>query len=252
MADLRGSLQVLVENPPVAPAAVEVIAARGARYARRRRALRGGVGIALVIVVSAAAVSLVERRSDPRVALTTEGPGPPVSYSDPTGDAYRLGSSTSRPEFDIVEVRWAPAFDAGEGGYSTSMEVAGRARDDGYYVSYGDFPFEATGERCQAYYFLTPGTTAFANVFCGSTAAGTRQLVGRVEGSTVTATATTDGGTLVQATFEDSTIPPALQTAGRLLSNLSAFTCDEDTEFPACGTFEGNADFVTSTLSYRV
>jgi hypothetical protein len=233
---------------------MEVIAARGARYARRRRALRGGVGIALVVVVSVATVSLVERNSDPRVVVATEGAGPPVSYSDPAGDAYRLGSSTSRPEFDIVQVGWAPASDAEQphGGYSTSIKVAGPARGDGYYVSYGDFPSEAAGEHCQAYYFLTPGTTAFANVFCGQSDAGTRRLVDRAQGSTVTATATTDGGTLVHATFDDSTIPPALQTSGRLLSNLSAFTCDENTEFPACGSFEGNSDFVTSTLSYRV
>jgi hypothetical protein len=254
MADLRRSLHALVDNPPIKPVAMEVVAARGARYARRRRALRGGVGIALVAAVSAGAVGLVQRNSDPRVVLATQGAGPAVSYSDPAGDAIRLGSPTSRPEFDIVQVGWAPASDTDQprGGYSTSITVAGGARDDGYYVSYGDFPAEVAGEQCQIYHFLTPRTAAFANVFCGREDAGTRRLIGRMQGSAVITTATPDGGTLLEATFDDSALPPLLQAAGRLLSNLSAFTCDENTGFPACGTFEGNSDFVASTVSYRL
>jgi hypothetical protein len=254
MTELRQALYALVEHPPVAPSDIEVVIARGAGFVRRRRMLRGAAALAVVVIASAAGFGLARRNSDPGVFVATQGAGPAVSYTDPAGDAIRLGSPTSRPEFDIVQVGWAPASDTDQprGGYSTSITVAGGARDDGYYVSYGDFPADVAGEQCQIYHFLTPRTAAFANVFCGGEDAGTRRLIGRMQGSTVITTATPDGGTLLEATFDDSTLPQQLQAAGRLLSNLSAFTCDENTDFPACGTFEGNSDFVASTVSYRV
>ncbi|MEY2422107.1 MAG: hypothetical protein QOI95_2174 [Acidimicrobiaceae bacterium] len=253
MTELRQALYALVEHPPVAPD-IEVVAARGTRLIRRRRIVRGATALTLVVIASAAGFGVAQHNSDPGVFVATQGAGPAVSYTDPAGDAIRLGSPTSRPEFDIVQVGWAPASDTDQprGGYSASMTVAGSARDDGYYVSYGDFPADVAGEQCQIYHFLTPRTDAFANVFCGREDAGTRRLIGRMQGSAVITTATPDGGTLLEATFDDSTLPQQLQTAGRLLSNLSAFTCDENTDFPVCGTFEGNSDFVASAVSYRV
>ena len=74
MAELRQSLYALVEHPPATPVAVEVVAARGARFARRRRALYGAVGIAIVGAVSAAGLGVALQGSEPGIVLATSGP----------------------------------------------------------------------------------------------------------------------------------------------------------------------------------
>jgi hypothetical protein len=149
--------------------------------------------------------------------------------------------------FDILRVAWAPA----PGGYSTSITVAGPARDDGSYVSFGVFPSDVAGEACELDHFLTPGTTAFADAFCGSPDRATRRFLGRVQGSQVTSTPTADGGTVLAATFDDSALPPLLDKAGRKLFGLSAFTCAAGPESPGCA-LDLFLDSATSTASYRV
>ena len=185
--------------------------------------------------------------------------GAPVSYTDPADDAYGLAGNPalSQPAFDILEVRWAPASEVDEQqrGYSSSITVAGAARNDGAYVTYGEFASDIPGERCQLYNILAPGSTAFANVFCGTTENGTRRFVGRVQGSQVTSTRTAAGGTLLIATFDDSALPPLLESAGRMLFRLSAFTCAADPDGPAAGLrcgFEETLDEANTFNSYRL
>ena len=72
MDELRRSLQVLVARPPVAPVSVEFVAARSARFTRRRWALRGTAGLALV-VASAVGLGVAQQGSDPGVILGTAG-----------------------------------------------------------------------------------------------------------------------------------------------------------------------------------
>lgn len=74
MADLRQSLQALVEHPPAAPAAVEVVAARAAGFERRRRTTYGAIGLAIVVVASVAGLGTPRQESDPGVNLASEGP----------------------------------------------------------------------------------------------------------------------------------------------------------------------------------
>jgi hypothetical protein len=182
-----------------------------------------------------------------------------VSYTDPAGDASGPAghSALSQPAFDILEVRWAPAseVDQQRRGYSSSITVAGAAWNDGAYVTYGDFPSDVPGERCQLYNILAPGITAFANVFCGTHDKGTRRFIGSVQGSQVTSTRTAAGGTRLIATFDDSSLPRLLESGGRMLFRLSAFTCPADPEGPAgslrCG-FEETLDEVNTFHSYRL
>lgn len=73
MAELRPSLYALVDRPPTAPPAVEVVAARGARFGRRRRVRRGMVGLALVAVASIAGLEVARERSEDGVVLAAGG-----------------------------------------------------------------------------------------------------------------------------------------------------------------------------------
>ena len=248
MTELRQALHALVDRPPAAPVDVQVVAARGERFMRRRRMLRGGAGLALV-VLAAAGFGLTRQSSNPRVHVAARGAGPAVSYTDPPNDV--VAPSTPLPvspsAFEILNVAWAPA----PGGYSTSITVAGLASDDGSYISFGVFPSDVTGEACELDHFLTPGTTAFAEAFCGPPDGTTRRLIGRVQGSQVTSTPTADGGTLLAATFDDSALPPLLEAAGRTLFGLSAYTCTKGPESPRCA-LDRVLDAATSTASYRV
>jgi hypothetical protein len=189
---------------------------------------------------------------------------PPVYYLDKADDAYGGESWPTHPHqtppdatvsqkaFDILRVDWAPVSN----GYSTSITVAGTASNDGSYVSLGYF--FPKGEACRIYYFLTPGMTAYAHAFCESSG-DEWGLVGVVEGSEVTSTPTTAGGTQLVATFDNRAIPPLLETAGRKLHNLSAFTCEEiDDRYAGdsrggvyCGDY-APLDIARSTLTYRV
>ena len=74
MAELRQSLYAVVEHPPARPVSMEVVAARAARFSRRRRALYGTFGVALVAVASAAGLAVATQGSDRGVVLATSGP----------------------------------------------------------------------------------------------------------------------------------------------------------------------------------
>ena len=73
MADLRLSLNALVEHPPSTPVPMEVVAARGARFGRRRRVLRGAVGLALVAGVSGVGLGVARQDSGTGLQVATEG-----------------------------------------------------------------------------------------------------------------------------------------------------------------------------------
>ena len=73
MADLRESLNTLVDHPPVAPVGVEVVAARAARFVRRRRVLGSAVGLAVIAVVSATSLLATRQDAEPAVFLATHG-----------------------------------------------------------------------------------------------------------------------------------------------------------------------------------
>jgi hypothetical protein len=203
--------------------------------------------------------------------------GPPVHYTDQTDDAYRIqlaedvsrpngetihmsvpasipDESKSQPAFDILRVDWRPVGYVNKrspGGYSTSITVAGAARTDGSYVSYGEFSSDTPGEKCQLYHFLTPGIRSFGNAFCGTNETGTRRLIGQVQGGQVSVTQTPSGGTVLTATFDNRAIPALLQASNRTLEDLSAFTCVQGDEGLGCRLYEV-FDSAASSLTYRV
>jgi hypothetical protein len=74
MAELRQALQTLVEHPPAPPVAVEVVAARGAHFHRRRRVLRSVTGLALVAFASAVGLGIARQDVDRSLGLAAEGP----------------------------------------------------------------------------------------------------------------------------------------------------------------------------------
>ena len=183
------------------------------------------------------------------------GAGPPVSYTDHADDAHGsvATAALSQPAYDILRVGWSPASRAAENGrgYATSIKVAGKPRSDAYYVSYGVFYSDVPGETCQLYHVLVPGRDAYANAICGNVDDGTRRLVGELEGSPVTVTSTS-GGTVLVATFDDTELPAYVDAGGRMLWQLSAFTCMRGTpNVLACG-HEDIRDRATSTISYRL
>ena len=92
MAELRQSLYALVERPPARPPAVEIVAARGAAFARRRRVLRGAACLALVAVASAAGVGIIRQRSEPGVMLAAEG-GTSAGYVAEEPGGYLAGGT---------------------------------------------------------------------------------------------------------------------------------------------------------------
>jgi hypothetical protein len=68
----------------------------------------------------------------------------------------------------------------------------------------------------------------------------------------VTSTPTSDGGTLLAATFDNRLIPPSLKAAGRTLFGLSAITCLRRGDGRLdCGPYEV-LDHASSVLHYRV
>ena len=73
MADLRLSLNALVEHPPSTPVPMEVVAARAARFGRRRRELRGAAGFALVAIAAATGLGVSRQGSERGVVLATHG-----------------------------------------------------------------------------------------------------------------------------------------------------------------------------------
>ena len=179
-------------------------------------------------------------------------PGPPVSFADESDDAHGpvAHEALSQLAYDILHVGWEPVSDGQTRGYSTSITVAGTAREDGSYVSYGQFRSNIPGETCQLYHVLTPGRTSFANAFCGTVDAGTRRFLGTMHGREVTATTTPTGATVLVGTFDDPAIPQLLEDAGRTLRYLSAFTCLGAPGATGC-TYDV-MDYASSRLTYRV
>ena len=75
MAELRSSLYALVERPPAEPVAVEVVAARAVGFTRRRRAMYGAIGLALVAVASVAGLGVaLDGSKKSGVDLASAGP----------------------------------------------------------------------------------------------------------------------------------------------------------------------------------
>ena len=182
--------------------------------------------------------------------------GEPVSYTDDADDAHGFDptSTLNQPAYDILHVGWAPASHVDEQqrtGYATSITVGGAARDDGVYVSYGEFYSDVPGETCQLYHVLAPGITAYANAFCGRIDAGTRRLVGQLEGSRVISKRTAAGGTTLMATFDDSALPAFVEAGGRMLWELSAFTCAQEPEDLLSGCYD-DVDHAASRVDYRL
>ncbi|MBW3589707.1 MAG: hypothetical protein KY429_09845 [Actinobacteria bacterium] len=184
-----------------------------------------------------------------------ETAGPPVFYMDQADDAHGQNAppnaALSQKEFDILRVDWGPVAYVNEespGGYSTSMTIAGSARDwddNAMYVSWARF-----GRDCRLYHFLIPRTTAYANAFCDSYSGHPWGFVGRVEGGPVTSTPTQSGGTLLSATFDNRAIPVQLETA-RTLYRLSAYTCTGRIDEPL-NICDGDLDWANSWLSYQI
>lgn len=194
--------------------------------------------------------------SGPRMSASSEpfDPSSPVSYTDRAGDATGLAPTdvVSQPSFDILRVGWAPAshVDLGRLGYATSITIAGPAREDVVYISYGEFYSDVPGETCQLYHVLVPRSTAFANAYCGDTSSGTRRLVGRVGGSRVT-TASGERGVTLVATFNDTDLPAYIEAGGRMLWELSAVTCSAQSGPLSCGPHD-TLDHARSRLDYRL
>ena len=190
-----------------------------------------------------------------REALPADDPSDSVWYTDDSRDAHGLAptSALNQPAFDLLLVEWArasQAVDDGPRAYTTAMTIAGTPRDDGYYVSYGEFHSDVPGETCQLYHVLRPGQTAYANAFCGDIDAGTRRSVGHVRGSSVTASRTWRGTTLV-ATFDAAALPRLVEDGGGMLWELSAFTCTAFSGPLGCG-FHETVDHVATRLDYRL
>lgn len=245
MADLRQSLNALVEHPPARPAPMDVVAARGVRFARRRRAARSASGLLMVAVVATA--GLVVAQQEPRDDVTADQAGAPVVYTDNAGDA--IGPAPESAAYDIVRVAWALAAGADDPrprDYTISITVAGEAGEEWWYAASADLQSGTADEMCQIHHFLTPGGTAFANVFCGLTAEGTRRLAGRVEGGPVTSTPTSGGGTELVATFDASTLP--LEATGQVFVDLWAFTSAGDPDNPGPHLW---LDDARTALTYR-
>ncbi|MBW3589709.1 MAG: hypothetical protein KY429_09855 [Actinobacteria bacterium] len=182
-----------------------------------------------------------------------ETAGPPVFYTDQADDAYGPDSppnaALSQTEFDILRVDWGPVPYVSEespGGYSTSITIAGAARADAWYISFGHF------RSCDLYHILAPGITAFSNAVCLDSDDSPQSRI--VQGSPVTSTPTADGGTVLSATFDNRAIPPSLQTAGRTLHNLSAMTCMHRTNDGSldCASQIDVMDIARSNETYRV
>jgi hypothetical protein len=180
-----------------------------------------------------------EKNAEGVSSWDSETVDPPVHYIDQADDAHGHdgppNAALSQREFDILRVDWGPVAYVNEesrGGYSTSLTLAGSARDDALYVSLGRW-----GRDCWLYHILIPRTTAQANAFCDS-----RGFISSVEGGPVTSTSTQSGGSLLSATFGNRAI---------FLRNLSAYTCTGRVDEPV-NSCRGSLDWADSNLSYRI
>ena len=191
----------------------------------------------------------------PRPDAPEPGPvGPAASFEDPSRDAHGAAGieALSQPSFDLLRVAWDPVSygEQGRRGYSTSITIAGPAREDGAYVAYGFF--FSGGEECELYHILELGMPAYAHGFCGSTDDGTRRFLGRMNGRPVTSSPTAAGETTLVGTFDDPVVPYALEGSGRTLYSLSAFTALCSPSADGCATHHEVWDWASSTQSFRV
>lgn len=92
MAELRQSLHALVEHPPAAPVAVELVAARAAGFERRRRAMYGAIGLALVAVASVTGLGVVRQGSESGVNLASAGPNSAGYIAEKAGGYVATGT----------------------------------------------------------------------------------------------------------------------------------------------------------------
>ena len=180
--------------------------------------------------------------------------GPAASYEDPAGDATGTSqiAPVSQASFDILSVTWSPVSydEPSRRGYSTSITIAGPAREDGAYVAFGFF--SSGGQSCQIYHILEIGIPAYANAFCGSVEDGTRRFLGRMDGRLVSSSPTADGGTTLVGIFDDPAVPSSLEADGRMLYGLSAFTAMCSPSPDGCRTHDTEFDWVDSGESFRV
>lgn len=154
-----------------------------------------------------------------------------VSFTDGADDAYRLPALTasppaeqppnpllSDPKADILEVGLAnlPSSkkERNRRSYTATLRVTGPADGGYHYFVAGRF-----GSDCYLFHSLTPGTTSYANAFCGS--GETLRLIGRLSGSAVTVSGTTLSATY---TYTAGKLPPELQGDPQL-GPLEAYTC---------------------------
>jgi hypothetical protein len=73
MTELRQSLHALVEHPPAAPAAIEVVATHAASFGRRRRATFAAIGLTLVAVASVTGLGVAMQASPSGVNVASGG-----------------------------------------------------------------------------------------------------------------------------------------------------------------------------------
>lgn len=181
--------------------------------------------------------------------------GPAASYDDPGDDAHAgsYAGALSQPSLDLLHVAWNPVSyeDPGRRGYSTSITIAGAARQEAVYVSWGRFA-DRSGGQCQLYNILRLGAPAHANVFCGYVEDGTRRFLGRVSGRPVTSIPAAAGGTTIVGTFDDPVVPSELEAADRRLDGLSAFSATCSPRSGECTVYAQEWDWVSSFLSFRV
>ena len=118
MAELRESLHSLVARPPASPAAIELVAARAARFERRRRALYGSIGLALMTVASAAGLGVARLGSgvDSGVNVASGGPNS-AGYI-----AERPGGYVATGTWRLTIIRGAEVIELD----STSHDYCGR------------------------------------------------------------------------------------------------------------------------------
>ena len=118
MAELRQSLLALVERPPVTPVAVEIVAARGAGFARRRRVLRTGLAIGLVAVLSVAGSVLTRQDPETGVVLDTQGATSAGYIAEQPGGYVGTGTwrLTITRAGQVIELTSAASDDCGRTG----------------------------------------------------------------------------------------------------------------------------------------
>jgi hypothetical protein len=120
MSELQQAMRVLVDRPPTAPAPIETIAARGARFARRRHLVRGTVSLAVVgAIASAAGLAVAFHGSSPgQVVLSTGGPVSAGYIAEQPGGYVATGTwqLTITRGSEVIELRSPSSQSCGQTG----------------------------------------------------------------------------------------------------------------------------------------